>query len=72
MARPVRQQQAGQQLLRVLLGNGHQTSGGTGPGVVEVPLAEASAIVAHHHGRILADGEQPGDLAARQARGVSN
>ena len=28
----------------------HQTSGGTGPGVAEIPLAEARSIVARRHG----------------------
>jgi hypothetical protein len=61
---------------RVLLHNGHIASDGTQGlwAVAEVPLAEAAAIVARRHGRILADGEQPGDLAqtARIARGVTN
>ena len=64
----------GQQLVRVHVSNGHRTSGGPGPGVVEVPLAEAQAIVQARHGRILGPDEQPGDLAqtSRIRRGVTN
>ncbi len=60
-------------LVRVLVTNGHATSGGTGPGVVEVPLAEAEAIVAQCHGRVLGPAGSEGDPAqlARQ-RGVTN
>jgi len=46
-------QQPGQQLVRVHVSNAHRTSGGAGPGVVEVPLDEAEAVVARRHGRIL-------------------
>ena len=65
---------AGQQLVRVLLGNGHRTSGGAGPGVVEVPPDEAGRIVANRHGRILGPDEDAGELGKtrRQAHGVSN
>jgi hypothetical protein len=60
--------------VRVLLGNSHQTSGGTGPGVVEVPADEAARIVANRHGRILGPGEEPDDLGAtrRIRHGVTN
>ena len=60
-----------QQLVRVHVTNSHATSGGTGPGVVEIPLAEARQLVARHHGRILAPDEEPGDHP-RHRRGVSN
>ncbi len=62
------------ELVRVLVTNGHATSGGPGPGVVEVPEAEAAAIVANRHGRILDSGEEPGDLGKtrRHTDGVTN
>jgi hypothetical protein len=60
--------------VRVHVTNGHLTSGGPGPGVVEVPADEAAAIVSMRHGRILGPGEQPDGLAAtrRMSHGVSN
>jgi hypothetical protein len=55
-------------LVRVHVTNGHRTSGGTGPGVVTIPLAEASLIEQNHHGRILGPAGSEGDPAARAAR----
>lgn len=73
MAAQRKHQQADQQLVRIYVSNGHRTSGGTGPGVVEVPLDEAQSLVARRFGRVLGPGEHEGELAARQAlRGVTN
>jgi hypothetical protein len=60
--------------VRVYVTNAHQTSGGQGPGVVEIPAAEAAAIVSMRHGRVLADGEHPDDLgrSPKHIRGVTN
>jgi hypothetical protein len=62
--------------VRVLLQNGHQASDGTqGPwAVAEVPVAEANAIVANRHGRILGPDEDPADQrkTRRHAHGVTN
>ena len=46
---------AGTGLVRVLMANGHRTSGGTGPGVVEVPPDEAARLVA---ARVAVHGDQ--------------
>jgi hypothetical protein len=74
MAAQGKHQQAGSRLVRVLVTNGHATSGGPGPGVVEIPLAEASSIVARKYGRILGPDEDPADLGRtrRYSEGVSN
>ena len=70
-----RQQPEQQQpdLVRIHLANGHRTSGGDGPGEVEVPRDEAERIVQARHGRILGPAGSEGDPeAARRARGVTN
>jgi hypothetical protein len=61
-------------LVRIYVVNGHRTSAGAGPGVVELPAEEASAIVARKYGRILGPDEDPADLGRtrRYAAGVSN
>jgi len=59
------------ELVRVHVTNAHVTSGGTGPGVVTVPLAEANDLVARRYGRILAPDEDPAG-SSRIRRGVSN
>lgn len=66
--------EAGTPLVRVLVTNGHSTSGGPGPGVVEVPPDEAGRIAANRHGRILGPDEDAGELGTspRMRRGVSN
>ena len=66
--------EAGTELVRIYVVNGHRTSSGAGPGVFELPAGEASAIVARKYGRILGPDEDPADLAAsgRMRRGVSN
>jgi hypothetical protein len=73
MAAQGKHQQADSRLVRVLVTNGHRTSGGTGPGMVEIPLAEATLIEQHHHGRILGPAGSEGDpIAQARQRGVSN
>jgi hypothetical protein len=74
MAAQRKNQQPAQQLVQVYVTNGHRTSGGPGPGVVEIPADEAARVVANRHGRILQPGEQAGDLgrSPQQIRGVTN
>lgn len=59
---------AGTPLVRVLVTNGHATSGGSGPGVVEVPPDEASSIADRRYGRILGPDEDPADIGKNRRR----
>jgi hypothetical protein len=57
------------------LTNGHIASDGTqGPGVAEVPPADAQDLAGRRYARILQPDEQPDDLGRTQTfpRGVSN
>jgi hypothetical protein len=62
------------ELVRIYVVNGHRTSAGCGPGVMQLPADEAASIVARRYGRILSEDEQPGDLGRtrRYVEGVSN
>lgn len=53
------------ELVRVYLSNAHRTSGGTGPGVVVIPKAEAAPLVQSRFAQIL------GPAAEDEATGVA-